>query len=328
MNLEVTKALSKRIISSIITLFLLISFLFIIIRLAPGDPTQKFVSAKLGTELSEKVVKSYKLDKPLHEQYISFVINIAKGDFGISYNFRKPVLSVIWDFLSFTLVFATLTFFIQIVLSLLLSLFVVKKKNKWIDNSVSNIALLIYSTPAFVLGVLLIFIFSVHLNLLPTSGLRSLDFDSFSFIGKLLDQFNHLILPLITLSAAGTAMFYKYLKENLTDVYQKTFVLNLRASGVSESEVLRKHVIPNSLRPLVSVAGIELGILFGGTLITEVIFSLPGMGRITIDSILSRDYPLIIGCTLVAGVLMILTNFIADIVKIKMDKRMLKGMLN
>jgi peptide/nickel transport system permease protein len=328
MNLEVTKALSKRIISSIITLFLLISFLFIIIRLAPGDPTQKFVSAKLGTELSEKVVKSYKLDKPLHEQYISFVINIAKGDFGISYNFRKPVLSVIWDFLSFTLVFATLTFFIQIVLSLLLSLFVVKKKNKWIDNSVSNIALLIYSTPAFVLGVLLIFIFSVHLNLLPTSGLRSLDFDSFSFIGKLLDQFNHLILPLITLSAAGTAMFYKYLKENLTDVYQKTFVLNLRASGVSESEVLRKHFIPNSLRPLVSVAGIELGILFGGTLITEVIFSLPGMGRITIDSILSRDYPLIIGCTLVAGVLMILTNFIADIVKIKMDKRMLKGMLN
>ena len=122
-------------------------------------------------------------------------------------------------------------------------------------------------------------------------------------------------------------MFYKYLKENLDDVYHKGFILQLRSSGVAESTILKKHVIPNAVRPLISIAGIELGILLGGALITEVIFSLPGMGRLTINSILSRDYPLVIGCALAAGALMILATFIADAIKMMIDKRMIKGLL-
>jgi peptide/nickel transport system permease protein len=137
-----------------------------------------------------------------------------------------------------------------------------------------------------------------------------------------------LVLPLITLSAAGIALFYKYIKESMDEVLHQTFVINLRAAGMSEKKILRKHVIPNALRPLISVAGIELGILLGGALITEVIFSLPGVGRLTIDSILSRDYPLVIGCVFTAGVVMILANFLADIIKLKIDKRLIKGILN
>ena len=176
------------------------------------------------------------------------------------------------------------------------------------------------------LGVFLIFIFSAKINLFPSSGLKSLDFDSFSFLGQIWDYIVHLVLPLITLSLAGIAMFYKYLRDNLEEVYQQNFILNLRASGFDEKIILKKHVLPNAVRPLISIAGIELGILLGGTL--EVIFSLPGMGRLMMDSIFSRDYPLIVGCALTAGLLMIITNFAADLIKMKLDKRMIKGLMN
>jgi len=162
----------------------------------------------------------------------------------------------------------------------------------------------------------------------PSSGLSSFDSDSMSFAGRAADYLRHLILPLITLSLGGMAVYYKYLRDNLEETLNKTFVLNLRAHGFSEKEIVRKHVIPNSIGPLISVAGVELGILFSGALITEVIFGLPGMGRLTINAILARDYPLVTGCTFTAGVLVIISNLAADLVKAKIDKRLLKGIMN
>jgi len=135
-------------------------------------------------------------------------------------------------------------------------------------------------------------------------------------------------LPLITLSIPGIAEFYKYLRDNFEEINNKSFVENLRAHGLRESEIIRKHIIPNSINPLISIAGVELGLLLGGALITEVIFALPGMGRLTVNAIFARDYPLIVGCTFVSGVLVIITNLLADVVKAKLDKRVVKGMLN
>jgi peptide/nickel transport system permease protein len=137
-----------------------------------------------------------------------------------------------------------------------------------------------------------------------------------------------MVLPLVTLSLGGIIVFYKYLRDNLVEVYNKSFVENLRMHGFSEKEITKKHVIPNAISPLISVAGVELGLLFGGALITEVIFSLPGMGRLTVNAILSRDYPLVIGCTFIAGILVIITNLVADLIKAKLDKRLVKGIIN
>jgi len=328
MNTKVIKVLLTRFLSSLLTLFLLISFLFIIIRLSPGDPTDKYISAQLGSELSERIAEKFSLNQPLVDQYFSFLSNAMNGDMGVSYNYRLPVFQVIWEYFSFTLVFATISFVLQIILSVALALWVIKKRNRSLENLISNASLLVYSIPAFVLGVALIFVFSVNINLFPISGLKSLDYDNLNFFSRILDKVHHLILPMITLTAAGIALFYKYIKESMDEVLDQVFVTNLRASGVNEKSILRKHVIPNALRPLISVAGIELGILLGGALITEVIFSLPGMGRLTIDSVLSRDYPLVIACVFTAGTIMILANFIADIVKLKIDKRLIKGILN
>jgi peptide/nickel transport system permease protein len=328
MKSEIVKALFTRILSSLLTLFLLVSFLFIIIRLSPGDPTDKYISAKLGSELSERIAEKFSLNQPVTDQYLSFVANVFRGDLGVSYNYRLPVFEVIWEYFSFTLVFASISFILQIGLSIWLALWVIKKQKKWLNKFVTNSSLFIYSIPAFVLGVALIYIFSVNLNLFPISGMRSLDYDNLSFFSQVLDKIHHLVLPLITLTAAGVALFYKYIKESMDEVLQQTFIVNLRASGMNEKTIFRKHLISNALRPLISVAGVELGILLGGALITEVIFSLPGMGRLTVDSIFSRDYPLVIGCVFTAGAVMILANFLADIVKLKIDKRLVKGILN
>jgi len=328
MNKDLLKALVKRVASSVLTLILLISFLFVLVRLSPGNPTQKFLSADFSPELAQRVTSSFKLDQPIAEQYFNFIVNAVTGDFGISYNYRLPVFTVVWQFLSFTLFFSFLSFFIQLFLSYGLALKAIKKTNGRLDKFLSGSSLVIYATPSFVLGVFLIFIFSAKLDLFPSAGLKSLDFDSFSLPGQIWDYFIHLILPMITLSFAGIAMFYKYLRDNLEEVYRQNFVLNLRASGFKEKTILKKHILPNAARPLISVAGIELGILLGGTLITEVIFGLPGMGRLMMDSIFSRDYPLVVGCAFTAGLLMIITNFIADLLKMKIDKRMIKGLMN
>jgi peptide/nickel transport system permease protein len=302
--------------------------LFIIIRLSPGNPTDKYVSERLGSELSEKITQRFALDKPIIDQYFSFIVNVLKGDFGVSYNYRMPVFRVIWEYFSFTFLFASVSFIIQIFLSIGIAVSVTKKNNRKLEKSVSNLSLFVYSIPSFVLGVALIYLFSVHLNLFPVSGIKSINYDNMSFLSGIFDRVLHIVLPLITLSAAGVAMFYKYIKESIDEVIHQTFIINLRASGISERELLRKHILPNALRQLISVAGVELGILMGGALITEVIFSLPGMGRLAVDSVLSRDYPLIVACVFTAGAVIIIANFLADIIKLKVDRRLIKGILN
>ena len=328
MKNETIKILLRRIFASLLVLFLLITFLFFLLRISPGEPYQKFVSPELSPKLASLVKNSFDLNGSLIDQYKSFVINLCRGNFGISYTYRIPVTEVIARYLPFTIIFSLLSFIIQIASAFLLSLLSVKKINGKLDKTISKAGLVVYALPSFVIGVSLVYIFSGLLNLFPSSGLSSFDSDSFSLVQKLADYSNHMVLPLITLSLGGIAVFYKYLRDNLIDVYNKPFVENLRMHGFSEKEITRKHVIPNAVSPLIAVAGVELGLLFGGALITEVIFALPGMGRLTVNAILSRDYPLVTGCTFVAGLLVIITNLIADLIKAKLDKRLLRGILN
>ncbi len=328
MKIEIYRVLLKRILTSLIVLFLMITFLFFLLRISPGDPSQKFISPDLSPKLASIVKESFNLNAPLVNQYGTFLLNLSKGNFGISYTYRIPVLDVIKQFLPFTIIFSIISFSVQISVGFLLALISAKKINGSADKTISKLSLMVYALPSFVIGVSLILIFSGWLNLFPSSGISSIDSDSYSFFQKLLDYGNHLILPVITLSLGGIAVYYKYLRDNLEEIYNKPFVENLRAHGFDEKYITRKHIIPNAINPLISVAGVELGLLFGGALITEVIFALPGMGRLTVNAILSRDYPLVTGCTLVAGILVIITNLAADILKAKLDKRVVKGILN
>jgi len=328
MNKDFVKLILKRLVTSLVVLFLMTTFIFILLRISPGDPSQKFISPELSTELATKVRESFSLNRSIIEQYQAFLINLVKGDFGISYNYRETVFKVIMQYLPFTIIFSLVSFIIQIGVGGSLALLAVRKINKSLDRIISRMNLVFYALPSFVVGVFLILIFSEILNLLPSSGLRSFDFDSFSLFGKVKDYTVHLIMPVVTLSIGGVAVFFRYMRDSFEETQIKPFVLNLRANGYDEKIITLKHIIPNAVGPLIAVAGVELGMLLGGALITEVIFSLPGMGRLTVNAILQRDYPLIIGCTLTAGILVILSNLAADIIRTKIDKRLIKDILN
>lgn len=320
-------AVLKRFLTSVVVIFLLVSFIFILIRLSPGDPVQKYISPTLDSQLAERVTKSFNLDKPVINQYFSFIKNLFAGDFGVSYNFRQPVLEVISSYFLFTLIFATIALVIQFFVSLTMVRFSFKRKNKLLDNFLNKISLIVYVVPSFVLGLILIYFFSVKLDLLPISGLYSINHDDFNTLKKFLDLLSHLILPIITLTAAGTAIFYRYLRDSVEDISKQSFVVNLKAMGVEEKIIFYNHILPNALRPLISVAGVEFGILLGGALITEVIFSLPGMGRLTVAAIFNRDFPLVVGCSFIAGIMMIISNLLADLIKMKLDKRLVSELI-
>lgn len=322
------KLLLKRLLSSILILFLVITMVFILIRISPGDPVQKYISPKLSPELAQQVRDSFNIDESIALQYINFLKNIASGDFGISYEYRMPVMKVVLEFLPVTLILAFLSIILQIILGYYTAIWAIKRKNKFIDRILRKSSMVLYVSPGFVLGLILIFIFSVQLDLLPSGGFKSYFFDELSLVGKLKDIFSHLFLPVLTLSLPGAALFFNYFRDGIEEVLQKDFVLYLRANGVSEKIIFRKHVLPNSLKPVLSIAGVELGFLLSGTLITEVIFSLPGMGKLMVASILSRDYPLVIACAFVSAVFIIFSNFIFDLIKVKVDKRIWKEILS
>ena len=327
MKSVILKPLINRVLTSLLVLFLLVTFVFVLIRLAPGDPSQKFLSPKLSPELSAQVQKSFGLDKPIYIQYFAFVSKILTGDFGVSYNYRQPVLKVVKDYFLFTLIFASISLAIQLFIALLLAKASFKNQGKVIDKFLSGLSVIIYSIPSFVVALVLIYIFAVKLNLLPTSGIGTIYSDENNFFENVKDRITHLLLPLITLSIAGVVVFYKYLRDNLVSTSNQTFITNLRASGYSEKIIYSKHLLPNAIQPLISIVGVEFGLLLGGALITEVIFALPGMGRLTLQAILNRDFPLVIGCTLIAGIMIIVANLVADLIKIKTDKRLVKELI-
>lgn len=313
---------SKRLLSYVVTLFLLISIIFILLRISPGDPVQKFISPDLHPSVAEKMMHEFALDQPLFVQYGNFIKNLLSGELGFSYNFRQPVSSVIGTALPFTLLFSLTSLIFQLAISISLVTYVSKRKGNFLDKCLEKLSLGIYSVPTMLIGLMLLYIFSMKLELFPSSDLYSLDYPYFSFFEKMIDIIWHMTLPLITLSLPGTLIFYHYLKSNVDISYRKNFILFLIANGKSEKEIFSKHVLPNSLSTLISVVGVELGILLGGALITETIFGLPGMGRLTVNAILLRDYPLVMGAVLISGIFVLLSNFIADIIKINLNKRL------
>ena len=319
----------KRIVNSFLLLFLLATFVFLLLRAAPGDPVSKYISPTLHPQLAENLRDSFGLNESALSQYIDFITETFTGNLGISFNYRVPVASVIMEFLPFTIMLALLSFSLQMMIAIYFSLKAAGKKGSKRDKFISETSLLIYALPSFFIGVLLIYLFSELAGIFPSSGVKSFNYDEMNILEKLADIIKHLVLPLITLTVTGAAVMYRYLRTNMDEVFNSGYVMYLRSNGVGEKEIIRKHILPNSISPLIAVAGIELGILLSGTLITEVIFGLPGMGRLTMMAILQRDYPLVTGCALVSGVLIVMSNFIADLVKYKLDKRLLaKGILD
>jgi len=289
---------------------------------------QKYVSPKLSQELVNSVTESFGLNQSLYQQYISFCENIFKGELGISYTHRMEVSKVISHYFPFTATFALIVFLLEFLLAIFLAKFLYHKNNESLDKFVQKLGMGFYCFPSFVVALFLIYIFSIKLNLLPSSDLKSLDYDKMTLMGKTADYIKHMVLPVLTLLLSGFFVLFIYLHEKVKEISNKDFILKSRAEGKTESVIFWRHIFPNAVGPFLTISGIEVGILLSGTLITEVIFSLPGMGRLTVEAMLSRDYPLIVGITLLSGSLIIAANLITDLIRAFIDKRTIREFVN
>ncbi len=298
--------LVRRLLLLIPVIFGVITLVFFLIHLIPGDPVDIMLGETASSADKETLRKQLRLDEPLGAQYLHFLDRLGHGDLGRSLHSNRPVLSTILKRYPNTLELAFFAMLIALLIALPLGIFSALKQHSAVDSGSMFFALLGVSLPNFWLGPLLILLFSVELNLLPVSGKEGiLDF----------------ILPGITLGLGMSAILTRMIRSSLLEVKQKEYVLCARAKGLAEYRVVMKHTLRNALIPVVTIVGLQFGGLLAGSIITETIFSWPGIGRLTVQAISARDYPLVQGCVLFISLTYVLINLGTDLLYAFIDPR-------
>jgi len=290
-------------------------------HLAPGDPTQLFTDPNVKPEELMRIRANWGLDKPVIVQYFYWLGNALRGDFGVAYMVNRPVIEVIFERLPATLLLMIssliLTLFIAIPLGVLSAI----KKNSWFDHFVTVFSFIGMSIPSFWLALMLMLVFSVNLGWLPAIGMYDPLIKSPNIFMSALDVFRHMLLPLATMVIVSLAGLTRYQRASMLEVLNQDFIRTARAKGLSERVVLFKHALRNALMPIITILGLSLPDLFGGAFIIETIFAWPGMGRLGVTAIFSRNYPLIMGIVILSAVLIVLGNLLADIGYAVVDPR-------
>jgi len=315
----------KRLLQAIPLLLGIATITFLIVHIAPGDPMDVFMEKQQRKELDPRVIEAlrhrYGLDQPLPVQYAKWLRNLAHGDLGESFRYRRPVLDLIEERIPYTLQITVLALLLGAVLGIALGIISAIKQYSLLDKVTTVTSLIFYSMPEFWLAVMLVLAFSVNLRWLPTSQTRSLDYELFSWWGKILDRLWHLILPVFVLGVASAAGTARYMRNQLLEVLSEEYVLAARARGLSESAVILKHALRNALIPIITIYGLELPFLLGGAVLIEKVFAWPGMGLLAVEAVEARDYPIILATSMIAAVLVILGNLLADIIYAIVDPR-------
>lgn len=296
----------KRILGLLFTVVGVVTVVFLIIHLVPGDPVEIMLGESALPSEVNTLKETLGLDKPLIVQYINYWINLFQGDLGRSYNTGQPVLSAIIERFPATLLLTIAGLIIAVFIGIPIGIITAARKNTAIDNLGMVLSLIGVSMPAVWLGPLLILLFSVQLGILPVSGFGSL---------------NHLILPSFALGFALSAIIARVTRSSMIEVLSQDYIRTARSIGVSERKILLKHALRNALIPVVTIIGLQFGALLGGVIIIEIIFSWPGIGQLLVPAIMRRDYPLVQGCILFVAVVYIFVNFIIDMLYAYIDPR-------
>ncbi|EII6777391.1 ABC transporter permease, partial [Clostridioides difficile] len=286
-----------------------------LLELAPGDPADAYINPLMSSQDIENIRVNMGLDKPVYIRYLNWLKNTLSGNLGISYINHMPVTEQIMEKMGNTFIIMGTSLIFSILVAIPLGIFLAVNKNS-ITSKVSSVFNYIgVSIPSFWIGMILISIFSVKLNIFPSGGMHTIGNDS---IGDLV---KHLVLPVITLGLYNTAIFTNYVEASVNEQLKKQYVITARAKGLSEKVILFKHVLKNSLTSLVTILGMSIQKLVTGAFVTEVVFSWPGMGRLMIDSIFSRDYTVIMAITMLSALFLILGNLVADILYLLIDPK-------
>jgi glutathione transport system permease protein len=288
----------KRLLGLIPTLLIVAVLVFLFVHMLPGDPARLAAGQDADEQTIELVRKELGLDKPLPQQFVSYFGHLVQGDFGTSMRTRRPVATEIGERFMPTLLLTVASMSWAVVFGMAIGITSAVYRNRWPDRLGMTIAVSGISFPAFALGMLLMQVFSVQLGWLPTVGA---------------DSWKHYILPSLTLGAAVAAVMARFTRASFVEVIQEDFVRTARAKGLNERTVIAKHALRNALIPVVTMMGLQFGFLLGGSIVVEAVFNWPGLGRLLVDAVTQRDYPVIQTLVLLFSLEFILINLVVDL---------------
>jgi peptide/nickel transport system permease protein len=311
----------KRALQLLPVMLVIICVNFIIIHLAPGDPiTYLTGDAPVSREMLDQLRAQYGLDQPLYVQLASYLWHVAQGDLGYSFVSREAVSSIILSRLPATLLLLGSQFVLAIVIGVALGVVAAHRRGSATDHITSLVSLIGFGVPPFWLGQMLILLFALKLDLFPAQGMHSLRYD-LSGPAALLDLLHHLVLPMITLTVFNLALIARVTRANMINVLRMEYITYARSKGVPERTVVAVHALKNAILPVITVIGLNLRTLIAGAVLTETVFAWPGIGRLTYEAILSRDYPVLMGILIVIGLTVVVANIITDIAYALLDPR-------
>ena len=308
--------LFKKIVWMLVVLWGITIVSFTVIHLAPGSPTdmQTTLNPLAGESVRERLDAIYGLDKPLHEQYFSWLGKIVRLDFGNSMSSdARPVLEKILERLPLTVGMNVTSLALTLLIAVPIGIVSAWKQNGLFDRAMTVLVFLGFAMPSFWLALLLMLEFGLERQWLPISGLMSLDYATLPWWGKFLDLAKHLLLPILVGTVGSIAGMSRFMRSSMLEVLRQDFILTARAKGLTNRIILFRHALRNALLPVITILGLSVPGLIGGSVIIETVFALPGLGQLFYAAVLARDYPLIMGNLVMGAVLTLLGNVLADL---------------
>jgi len=317
--------IASQILRYLLSLIIIVTLIFLIPRMMPGDPFISLLGEEVyyrSPELVAELKAQFGLDRPLPEQYISYLQNLVQGNLGYSFHYSQPVWSVIAYKIKWTFVLLIPSVILGAIVGIVLGSVAGWRHGRGMDTAVTSLFLFIYSMPHYWLAMIFVLIFAFYLGLFPLSGITG---GGLAGAEKLKDVLWHMALPTFVLTLFGASYNYFIMRGSVLQVLGEGFVLTARAKGLSEKDVLFRHVLRNAMLPLVTVIALDFGFMVSGALLVEIVFSWGGMGTLVYDAVLARDYPLLHGSFLIIAFCVLAANFMADVLYAVIDPRIRGG---
>ncbi|MVA37130.1 ABC transporter permease [Agrobacterium vitis] len=318
------RAILSRLVGIIVTIFVIATINFVLVRSAPGDPAAVIAGQSGATDekFLAQVRAEYGLDQPYLVQLGSYLGKVATLDLGYSYRMRRPVADLIGERLGPTLLLTLSAFMLSLFGGVALGALAGIRHGKWSDLVISLLALILYATPVFWLGLMLVLLFSIQLEWLPAFGYVDMRAGQLGRMAYAWDVLKHLVLPAVTLGGIYMAVYARLMRASVIEVAAEDYIKTARAKGLKEGAIMRGHMLRNASLPVITFAGVQVGAMIGGAVVVETVFSWPGLGRLTFDAVTSRDYPVLLGLFLVMSILVICVNLLTDLIHRLVDPRL------
>lgn len=316
------RLLGRRLLVGLAIVAGVVTLTFFLLRLAPGDPVEQLLGPTATAEQVEEQRRALGFDRPLAIQYATWVGRFVQGDWGTSVVSGRPVRAMLGEAWPATAILVTLSLLASYLLGIAVGVIQAGTRHRALDTSLSIGTVTLFAMPGYWLGLMLVMVFTYWLGVLPAFGAEGLDADFLSGWDRVQDRLAHLALPFLTLTLIGIGGVARYVRGAMLDVRQSQFVTVARAKGLTPGQINRRHVLSNALIPVVTLLGLSLPALFSGAVFIEAIFAWPGVGRVLVEGVRGRDYPVVMAATSVSAMLVVAGNLLADFLAGRVDPRL------